>query len=517
MSTIKTTMTADASQLLQAQESIGQSAAKVSAEYREATKEAQRLGTVASRAIRDAQTPLEQYNNKLADFDKLLKEGKLSQEQYSAAVGKAKSQLDSASQAGGALSNVMQSLVSAGAGFFSVSAALDTVTQAMQASRQEAEKAMDLLKDRFVSRGELAQVYGTLAEADQVSGTFRQNGAQTSQVADQIAFAIQSASLRDDVQTFANVSRTGLVGAESLPELIGSIKSLRDAFTADETGGSKAILSKALVASSISKAPAQVLVTEASKVGVSAKALGFGDEETLGAIATLSDPLGSPNEATTRLRSLLGAMEKGAIKEKTLADAIKAIDDKVGRGVAFKDIFGGEAPSEGIQAYRLLSQNFNTFSQITGKINAANSGDELRRKLGMLEADPTQRSLMMANEVEGARDINLTNTGRLESLISAGIAQEDEVMRLYGRNPIGRLLNRNYRNSWLGVRDSPDFNGEFFYGAQMEAYKNEARASGNVELIKALDKMNEIQEQLRVELASQRAARARPAVPAPER
>ena len=57
-------------------------------------------------------------------------------------------------------------------------------------------------------------------------------------MADQNALTIQSADARD-LPTLLQVGRARAQGA--LPELIGSIKSLRDAFSEAETGGTESV------------------------------------------------------------------------------------------------------------------------------------------------------------------------------------------------------------------------------------------------------------------------------------
>ncbi|MCA9172379.1 MAG: hypothetical protein KDB23_32165, partial [Planctomycetales bacterium] len=390
MGTIKTTMTADAQQLINEQKRVGQSAAEVNNEYREASRELAQMGRVSSQVFREMQTPLDKYNKQLEALNHDVRSGKISQDEYARAVDHVKGKYDEATTKGGKLSEVMSTLTGHAAGFLSVGAAIGFVGDSIKDTLKEAEDAQQKLRERFVTRGELSQVYGSLAEADAVSAQFRSvGGATTRQMADQNAFAIQSAGLLKDLPTLLQVGGTGLVGSEALPELIGSIKSLRDAFTAAEAGGTEAILSKALVASAISKAPAQKLVQAASKAGAGASALKFSDEETLASIAVLTDPLGSPEEATTRLRALFRAIEKSGIKAGSLGEAVKAIEVRSAAGESFKDIFGSDN-AEATEAARLLMSNFGTFTQVSDQINAANSGQVLREKLGMLSADLKQ-------------------------------------------------------------------------------------------------------------------------------
>jgi hypothetical protein len=520
MSTIKTTMTADASAMLAEQKKVAQGAATISNEYRDLTNEHQRLGTVAAQAWRSTRTPLEAYNNKIGELSKALAKGRIDQDTYNRAVSQAKDKLDAASNSGSRLGSVIMDIGAKAGGLMSLASLFQSLAASIADTRKQAEDAAESLKDRFVSRGELAQVYGTLAEADTVSNAFRQRGgAATGQIADQNAFAIQSAGLLKDLPTFLAAGGSGLVGSEKMAELIGAMTSLQKAMTPQETGGSEAILSKALVASAASKVEVSRLLQAASKSGIGAKAVGFGDEETLAAVAVATDPLGSPETADERMRALFAAIEKGGIKSATLSGAIQQIRAKRSAGIGFNDIFGGSESQAAVEAYRVLDSNFDTFTTVSRDINAANSGQVFRDKLTMMAGDAKQRSLMTDRGAGAAIELAREDVGRREMLTNNLINLQDSLMEQRGANSYARWLSRTAQNSslpFLDPRLDPNFSGSLVSQRDIAAARQQATAAGDAKLIATLDKIVETQVELTQLIREQRGNR-RPTVPTPER
>ncbi len=76
------------------------SAKKMTDGTREAKREQEEMGRIAKRAIEDARTPLQRYNEQLLRLTELLHDGKIKQNEYDLAVQKAKGSLHEAGTAG---------------------------------------------------------------------------------------------------------------------------------------------------------------------------------------------------------------------------------------------------------------------------------------------------------------------------------------------------------------------------------------------------------------------------------
>ena len=526
MSSIKTTMTADAQDLLQKQAKVAEGAAFISNEYRKLTSEAQRLNTAARRAFDDSRTPLERYTQKVQQLDELLKRGKISQDTHARSVEIAAQKYEAATKAGADWDAVLSKLVGYGSGFLSVAGTINVVTRAMQQAREEAEKAAETLKGGFATRGELAQIVegrtqdemrADLASLRAEAARFRtQGGMPTESLANEVVFALRSTGFMPDADLFRQVGRTGLVSAEKVPQLINSLDSLRDAMGGKEVGSIEQMLNKALIAGSVSQTDIQKNLSAAAMAGSGAAALGISDEETLAAIAVLTDPLGSAEQAATRMRSLFKSLEKAGIK----GPLGTSLDSLVGKDVP--GMLGGD--QEAIQAYRLLQTQRAIFDKLSQEMVAGQTGTALRDRLAVAMTDAQQRAGVADVGVRGAIEVGREKLGTRESLIQSLDTAMDELLRVQGSNQISRSINRFFRSSMLAgsLRGGglPILVGE-------QAAEN-IRSEGNAQANAILEQILQTQRQLvdltkaeRQERDQQRRAEEakktpRPNVPRPE-
>lgn len=533
MSTIKTTMTADAQELLQAQKQVAQGAANVGTAYREAVNESARLSSAATRAFNETRTPLEKYNAKLADLSTLLRKGKIDQDTYNRSVDHASERYQAATQQGSKLSQVMMSLASSAAGFLSVGAAINFVTQALSEANQEAKDAAESLKQGISSRNELAQVLDNMGTADEQIAAFMTRGGagKNRPLAAQSVFEMQSAGLVGDMDTFLQVGRSGLVAAESMPAVIGAIKSLQVAFGSQEAGKSKAILSKALAAGAVAKGSMQDVVTATSSAGADAASLGLSDEETMAAIAVLSVPLGSVDVGGRHAAALFRELKKGGFKG-NLSQALDMMQTRMAGGETVMQILGSEN-AEASKAANLLLTNRQPLAGLTAGVQAGNTGAALAAKLALLGADPQARTMASAVGIEGAIDVSRSRMGQREALISSLISAEDEMNRLQGMGSVSRFARRTVlQDSYgaipdvFGIRNNPMFHGSLVSRDQIEEGRATAQATGNQDLLRVLGNIEDVQRQLtdflKQERSQTRAERdrrspaPRPTVPAPE-
>lgn len=527
MSAIKTTMTADAQQLLQSQKQVAQGAANVSNEYRTLTQESARLSSVATRAFNETRTPLEKYNAKLQDLEILLKKGKISQDTYNRSVDHAGERYRAATDQGGKFGDMLAGLATSAAGFLSVGAAIGFVTKSLEEANQQAREAAESLRAGFAARNELAQVLDDMGTADEQISAFMTRGGAGKQrtLAAQSVFEMQSAGLVDDMETFLQVGRTGLVAADAMPSVIGAIKSLQVAFGEMEAGKSKAILSKALAAGAVAKGSMQDVVTATSSAGADAASLGLSDEETMAAIAVLSVPLGSVDTGGRHAAALFRELKKGGFKG-SLSQALDMMQKRMAGGETVMQILGSEN-AEASKAANLLLTNRQPLANLTAGVQAGNTGAALQAKLSLLEADPQARAMARVVGTEGAIDVARSRAGQKESLISSLIEAEDEMTRLEGFWSVERSARRLARNlPVLGLRGNVGFDGRVVPDKRIEESRAAALATGNEDLLRVLKNIEDIQGQLAELIKAERADRTRtqrdrspapaPTIPAPE-
>lgn len=530
MSTIKTTMTADAQQLLAAQKQVAQGAANVSNEYRTLTQESARLSSVATRAFNETRTPLEKYNARLQDLGTLLRKGKLDQDTYNRAVEQAGDRYRAATDQGSKLSGIMTALAASAGGFLSVGAAIGAMTSALEAANEEAKKAAENVKMGFTGRSELAQVLDDMRTADeQISQFMRRGGAGADRnLAAQSVFEMHSAGLAGDMPTFLDVGRSGLVSAQAMPGVIGAIKSLQVAFTPEEAGGSKAILSKALAAGAVAKGSMQDVVEATSDAGADAHALGLSDEETMAAIAILSVPLGNVKTGGKHAAAMFRELGKSGFKG-NLSEALDMMQKRLTAGDSMYKILGSEN-AEAAKAANLLVTNAPTFRELTAGVQAGNTGQALQAKLAMLQADPQSQAVATALAGEGTIDAARTGLGTRETLRASLVQQHGELTRLQGLGPINRWILNSMEDGWFSgltstTRDK-DFTGQLVDQSYIAEELAKAIASGNTDLVNILKTIDETQKQLKEMIQTERSAQTRnnrdrspaprPTVPAPE-
>ena len=87
---------ADFRQVVAEQRRVAKGAETLESQYKQVRTESNRLERAAVKAWKESQGPLRQYNTDIGNLKKLLKDGRISQEQFTAASAKFKRNLDEA-------------------------------------------------------------------------------------------------------------------------------------------------------------------------------------------------------------------------------------------------------------------------------------------------------------------------------------------------------------------------------------------------------------------------------------
>lgn len=536
MGNVNTKITGDAQDLIREQKKVAEGAAEVTSEYRDLLRESQRLGSVATRAWKETRTDLEKYEAKIRDLNAAHKKGKLDSETHARAIALAKKEFEESQQSASGLLSILGQFGKAAAGIGIATSATAMFRAEFERVNEIAKEAAERMKSGFGMRGTLAQVIsGNTKEERQQdfeflkseSNLFRsEGGAQSQELADSLVFALRSTGFIDQAATFRGLGRTGLVPAAEQEPVINALDSLRDALGEAEVGTASAMLSKFLTTSSVTQVPISRLAPIA-QAAPSARALGIGDEELLGALGAISDSSGGPEEARTMLKALFTAFEKEGISGpfqpgQALTQRMDIVRNAIAGGAQIRDVLGGS--EEAVMGFRMLENNQQAFRELVPKLTAANDGQALRDAMEVLEKDPDQMAVAATVAAKGLTETTspMMQAGREEMLRQSLIQTMDQYEAVRGAWGLQRWAS-NQAVGWMS----------YFGGADaimpnenaLNIQRRELEAAGNQDAIKLLDQIMKLQTEVLELEKEKKAARERveskqsqpkPAVPAPE-
>lgn len=263
---------------------------KAGDEARKVGKEEAELGRQAARVREEMLTPLDRYTKKVGELDNLLKRGKLTQDEHTAAVRHAKTALDDASAAGHKAFGA-ESLAMIGrfvGGIVSVGTAVKVATSYLNDMKAASETAA---QKGLAAEGGMARL-AMLAEGKpelykQLTGKAREfyaaGAAPNLESAAETVFLLQSMDALDQSETLKKLGATKLirdVGATAM-----AAKTLQESMGAKETGSIDEILAKGFAGQAKAPITAEQLVVATARGAVGAGMMGLSDEELMAATA----------------------------------------------------------------------------------------------------------------------------------------------------------------------------------------------------------------------------------------
>ena len=268
------------------------------------------LGRLQQRVLQQIMTPQDRYNQKVKELDRLLRAGKLTQQQYGTAVDQARQKMNAAGTAtksagdAGKMAFGTQALTRVAqmaAGYFGLAKVIGTVTGAMREMEATRREAAELSKQSAMGIGSLGQVASSkkdyLRLRAKAESFYRHGGAASLDEAARTVFAVKSAGQMDQLDLFRELRASRLV---QTPDVMArAATTLIASMGEKETGNIRAMISKAFGASQYSPATAESLLEAASRGGGLAAAIGISDEELLA----------ESNEALQNLRADLDRWE----------------------------------------------------------------------------------------------------------------------------------------------------------------------------------------------------------------
>ena len=277
----------------------------------------------------------------------------------------------------------------------------------------------------------MAQVSANAAEFQQLQQTtdafFAGGGADTQQEAAQTVFSLKSAGAMDQLELFRQLRATGVVGNPA--QMASAARTLTQTLGRKETGSFRDIVGKAFAASEFSTSTAEQLLEHTALSGGSARALGIGDEELLGASAVLSSATGSASRGGTQLAALLRESMKdeglkGAGSLGAIINQLRSRDPST----------GGLSSAEAIAAFQTLDLQRATVGDAVRKIRQAEQTDLAGQKLRIASSDPAQRSANLALQAENEEILSQKRKGTIRGLITAAQKKEIAATRNAGTN-----------------------------------------------------------------------------------
>lgn len=413
-------------QVLAEQEKIAQQQGKqktlakeLSAEYAKNDAELKKLGRTAQQIYLANETAQERYNRKLAEAKaalqgnvnevELLKRAetqlkleyarsadanqKLAEQRKRTAADSLALEKNIAAEvakttaatktAGSVLGTIFdpQKLVAYAAGFLGIGTAVAGVTKYFREMEQAAQQAADRSLNAIGALGELQQVSTSDKDFQNLVGQARglvSSGVyspdQLGSAAD-LVFALRNALYTDDeVQFITGLGKSKQVKPENMQKLAEGLKKYQLIFGKKEAGSIDQVSQKVFAAAGTMQTDFAKAAESATLFGSEAAALGFSDEEALAAFVAIEQRSPGPEEAATRLRSLLTQITKDGLAEKTLKETLAKLAARIRKGEKAIDITGEIRAAAGLNI--LAGEGgYQTFLDQEKSLTAAQNSD----------------------------------------------------------------------------------------------------------------------------------------------
>jgi len=399
------------------------------------TKATKRMVEQAQK-IKESNDPQAKYNRQMQELGQLVKVAGLSLDDAQAKAVKYGVQLERASQAGekafgGA---ALQGISKMALQFAGVTSAIDLMTAALRAYGDEQRKAADDAVRARAGVGQLSQLAASdknpqqafkdlVAEADSY---LAMGAASDRNEAATLTFDLAAAGLEKNDRAFAARMRASGTLTD-VGQLAQSYDAMKTALGVNEVGTFEQFSSKALAAGQVAPGTVEQLPRALARAGSGAKVLGLSDEAVLAAGAVLAKEAGSPEEGGTKLKDLLGGLQRTGVdfSGMSFGEMIERLKtEDTGYGGVFKDNGGA------IDAFRTLEANLDAFRSLEADITAAQNQGLGAAATDLPNLDDSQRAANLRAEAEGGLAVyNNENLSRAENLRQAAMADWSKNLR----------------------------------------------------------------------------------------
>lgn len=304
-------------------------------------------------------------------------------------------------------------------GFFTITAAIGAVTKSFGAMRAARDAALERGKTDESGMSQLAQLADTPEQMDALIARAKKiHAAGSTETMDQAArlvFSVESASMGEFEQLFADLAGKKLVTDPAI--FARAAATLLATLGEEETGGVRAITSKAFAASTESPAEAEALLEAGARGGSFAKELGISDEEVMAATAVTATATGSAELGGTQVASLLKSLNVlGGFNGKSLRESIEQLTPDGREFSALKDDVGR---TEAISAMLSIKNNLEKYERALSKQEIAQREDLVGAKLQLAEQVPELAAQQQLRRAKNQRELAETNVQTMAALAEA--------------------------------------------------------------------------------------------------
>lgn len=413
---------------------------KMKAEGTKASKDNTReLERFAKATKKIDEKPAEKYRATMLKLNASVKAGLLTQEQYARAVKRVG--LEQRAAFSPAAITAFASMANG------VRSSMGSILNLMRGVRQEADELGRKQRESEGGLGELAQLATSPQDMQRLVGlakqTFSEGGAESLDAAARLVFSLQSAGALSQRQLFSQLGASKLVSDPA--EFARASATLSESMGEAETGGFRALASKAFGASQFSPARAEELLIAAAQSGVFANQLGLTDEEILAATAVAATGIGTASEGGTAITSLLKSLvTKGEFKGLSLEQSLDKIQASGMDDSELVEFFGR---AEAAKAFGLLTANRGNFQRNLAAIRESERTDEVGRRLGFAEKIPELRAAKLARQEEAKAQVAGDEIATRKTLADALQASLVADMRDRGVGGMRRFIKNQVMNA----------------------------------------------------------------------
>jgi hypothetical protein len=349
-------------------------------------------------------------------------------------------------------------------GAFGRLASAGTIISGLASSFREMREDIDKARIGLTAlgaAGELQQV--ATSERDfhklmgQARGFIRQGVFSKDQEAQafDLTFALRNALYSDsDVDFITKLGVSRQVKPENMVQAAEGLAKYRDVFGSREAGSIQQIANKVFTAAGSMQTDFAKAASTATLFGSEAEALKFDDESALAAFVAIEKSSPGPEEAATRLRSLLTQVAKKKLSKGTMSDTIASLVDRVRAGESAIDITGEIRAAAGLNILA-KPESMGVYRDQLGQIRAANAKDVIGSRQ-FFKGDPELSAADALQRETGLTTDALRPSAKVAALADAvNQARKRKAYEKYG--DVGVWLDNfgEWGLGWVDFANSP--------------------------------------------------------------
>lgn len=506
---VEVKFTGDADQLKREEEAVAAATDKVKESFRASAAEARQLEQFARRAFENTRTPAEKHAATMEKLRLAYSAGKLDMDTYGRAAQQAARRLEEANKPAEEFVVAQNEFVTQAAsiisGYLGVSNAISLVSEALREAVREQREFADASRATVRGAAQFLQLTGEQAGFDRLAAAARDIrgrgvGVQPG-AAEEIVFRLESAGLLEERGSLIRAAALGII--PDVQAAVRAAATAQGAFGREEAGSLLDLINKSLVAASRTQFTAEDVLSASATTATAARAVGLSDEANLALFARVSQATPDPSTAATQTRAFLSALDKAGIRDANLESLLAKVVENTNRGTDLRSVF---TEDEGLRGARAVLADTRFVTDLLRQIDRANQTDVLAERTALAERIPDIDAERRRAVSEGQRAIAGRDLALIGQLRESEFGEAENIRLLQGRPSGSRFFSRmldTINRTVFGI-GPVDLNNP----GQINSALLDARRQGNQELIEAINRLRETQDQLRRQMAREN----RPAV-----